>query len=80
MNSIQKIVKLRFLTGTVVDTVVTRSNYKESFLILQNVSQGTVSPTNFIVAEASENLKYRLDTMHCLQVDTYVLKLTWHSP
>ena len=43
--------------GTVVDTVVTRGGYKEFFLVSQNVRQGTVSPTHFIVVEASEHFK-----------------------
>jgi len=35
--------------GTVLDHTVTRFKYKDFFLVPQNVNQGTVSPTHFVV-------------------------------
>ena len=61
--------------GTVVDTVVTRTNHKEFFLISQNVRQGTVSPTHFIVVEASENLKP--DTVQCIAYKLTHMYFNW---
>ncbi|TMW48791.1 hypothetical protein DOY81_006130 [Sarcophaga bullata] len=37
------------LPGTVVDNSITRANYYDFFLVSQNVRQGTVSPSHYVV-------------------------------
>ncbi len=43
--------------GTVIDTVVTRQEWADFYLISQNVTQGTVNPTHYNVIHATMNLK-----------------------
>lgn len=43
--------------GTVVDSCVTRRNYYDFFLVPQNVRQGTVTPTHYIVIHDSSNME-----------------------
>lgn len=43
--------------GTIVDTDVTRRKYEDFFLVPQNVRQGTVNPTHYIVLHDSCALK-----------------------
>lgn len=42
--------------GTIIDHTVTRKDYFDFFLVSQNVRQGTVSPTHYIVLEDTTNL------------------------
>jgi aubergine-like protein len=41
--------------GTIVDSVVTRRNFKDFFLVPQSVNQGTVTPTHFVVIKEMGN-------------------------
>ena len=41
--------------GTVIDTVVTRSEWADFYLIPQNVREGTVNPTHFNIIHATIN-------------------------
>jgi len=58
--------------GTVLDHTVTRYKFKDFFLIPQAVSQGTVTPTHFVVikeskalpADAIQRLAYKLTHMY----------------
>jgi len=58
--------------GTVLDHTVTRFHFKDFFLIPQSVSQGTVTPTHFVVikeskalpADAIQRLAYKLTHMY----------------
>jgi len=43
--------------GTVVDSCITRRNHYDFFLVLQNVRQGIVSPTHYIVIYDSSNME-----------------------
>ena len=43
--------------GTVVDSVITRDELFDFFLVPQGVSQGTVTPTHYNVLEFSTTLK-----------------------
>ncbi|XP_018059690.1 PREDICTED: protein argonaute-3 [Atta colombica] len=43
--------------GTIVDSCITRRNYYDFFLVPQNVRQGTVTPTHYIVIHDSSNME-----------------------
>ncbi|XP_046585759.1 piwi-like protein Ago3 isoform X1 [Neodiprion lecontei] len=43
--------------GTVVDHTITRRNYYDFFLVSQNVRQGTVSPTHYLVIHDTSEMK-----------------------
>ncbi|XP_012234676.1 piwi-like protein Ago3 [Linepithema humile] len=43
--------------GTVVDSCITRRNYYDFFLVPQNVRQGTVTPTHYIVVHDTSNME-----------------------
>ncbi|TGZ48140.1 piwi-like protein Ago3 [Temnothorax longispinosus] len=43
--------------GTVVDSCITRRNYYDFFLVPQNVRQGTVTPTHYVVIHDSSNIE-----------------------
>ncbi|XP_018355281.1 PREDICTED: protein argonaute-3 [Trachymyrmex septentrionalis] len=43
--------------GTIVDSCITRRNYYDFFLVPQNVQQGTVTPTHYIVIHDSSNIE-----------------------
>ncbi|KAI4495423.1 hypothetical protein M0802_008637 [Mischocyttarus mexicanus] len=45
------------LSGTVVDTCITRKNFYDFFLVPQNQRTGTISPTHYIVAYDGSNMK-----------------------
>jgi len=66
--------------GTVVDHTVTRFKYKDFFLVPQNVNQGTVSPTHFIVIrELGLEPAYRemnMPTMSPSDIQKLAYKLT----
>lgn len=43
--------------GTILDNTITRRNWYDFFLVSQNVRQGTVSPTHYIVISDGANMK-----------------------
>ncbi|EGI70106.1 PREDICTED: protein argonaute-3 [Acromyrmex echinatior] len=43
--------------GTIVDSCITKRNYYDFFLVPQNVRQGTVTPTHYIVIHDSSNIE-----------------------
>ncbi|KAL0126989.1 hypothetical protein PUN28_005374 [Cardiocondyla obscurior] len=43
--------------GTVIDSCVTRRNYYDFFLVSQNVREGTVTPTHYVVIHDSSNME-----------------------
>ncbi|KAG5326523.1 AGO3 protein, partial [Acromyrmex heyeri] len=43
--------------GTIVDSCITKRNYYDFFLVPQNVRQGTVTPTHYIVIHDSSNME-----------------------
>ncbi|KAK1122113.1 hypothetical protein K0M31_009951 [Melipona bicolor] len=43
--------------GTIVDSYITKSDIYDFFLVSQNIRQGTVSPTRYIVIYDSKNMK-----------------------
>ncbi|KAG8236234.1 Argonaute-3 [Ladona fulva] len=43
--------------GTVVDSIVTRRNWADFFLVSQSVREGTVTPTHYIVLHDSSQMK-----------------------
>ncbi|KAG5322548.1 AGO3 protein, partial [Pseudoatta argentina] len=43
--------------GTIVDWCITKRNYYDFFLVPQNVRQGTVTPTHYIVIHDSSNME-----------------------
>ena len=60
--------------GTILDNTVTRRNFKDFFLVPQSVTQGTVTPTHFVVlkedgdnylkADDVQKLAYKLTHMY----------------
>ncbi|XP_076240892.1 argonaute 3 [Calliopsis andreniformis] len=45
------------LPGTIVDSFITKSNIYDFYLVSQNIRQGTVSPTHYIVVYDSKRMK-----------------------
>ena len=45
------------LPGTIVDSYITKSSLYDFYLVSQNIRQGTVSPTHYIVVYDSKNMK-----------------------
>ncbi len=56
--------------GTVLDHTVTRRHFKDFFLVPQSVNQGTVTPTHFVVLDASGSHPLEADAVQRL---TYLL-------
>lgn len=45
------------MPGTIVDSVITRRNWYDFYLVPQKVREGTVSPTHYIVIHDGAGLK-----------------------
>ena len=61
--------------GTVLDHTVTRRNFKDFFLVPQNVNMGTVTPTHFVVVREAAG-KPGLHVMAAADVQNLAYKLT----
>lgn len=63
------------IPGTVVDSCITRRNYYDFFLVPQNVRQGTVTPTHYIVIH--DTSKIETDHMQRLTYKLCHLYYNW---
>ena len=66
------------LPGTVLDHTITRRYMFDYFLVPQNVRQGTVTPTHYIVV--SDTAKFSPDVLQRLSYKLCYLYYNWPGP
>jgi len=63
--------------GTIVDHTVTRYTFKDFFLVPQSVTQGTVTPTHFVVIEESKSTLMNADNLQKLAYKLTHMYYNW---
>jgi len=63
--------------GTIVDHTVTRYSFKDFFLVPQSVTQGTVTPTHFVVVEESNSTLMSADNLQKLAYKLTHMYYNW---
>jgi len=63
--------------GTIVDHTITRYKFKDFFLVPQSVTQGTVTPTHFVIIEESNSTLMNADNLQKLSYKMTHMYYNW---